>query len=316
MSPPDFAHRAESVVQLDGERRRVRGSAALPFAALAPVALIAALSPGLLSRIRGGGGGLSTDSLIRDSVAIVLLFALIWLALLVTQIWQRPQRPEIGEFEKLDWRLALRATIDTKLLLSIMSIVALGALILLLAPLLGGSGAPHLRLPPAPTAAANGRPHGAAHAGGATSLKLVAAVLIAIGVLASIVLAVYLVRASRLRRATRESHTNGLVAAVDESLEDLARETDPRRAVIKAYGRMERALAVAGTGRSQAETPLEYLRRALAAVHTNQQSIRRLTDLFEQARFSSHWIDATMKQEAIGALTALRSELGEGGEGS
>jgi hypothetical protein len=82
--------------------------------------------------------------------------------------------------------------------------------------------------------------------------------------------------------------------------------------VIKAYDRMELALTASGTGRDRAETPLEYLRRALAAVHASQHSIRRLTDLFEQARFSRHVIDSTMKQEAIEALTGLRSELDQG----
>jgi hypothetical protein len=133
-----------------------------------------------------------------------------------------------------------------------------------------------------------------------------------VAVLVAIVVAVLAVRAWGRRRAQvqpDEEEPDVLVAALGESLEDLDREPDPRRAVIKAYDRMERALAEQGVARRLAETPLEYLRRALSAVHANQRSISRLTDLFEQARFSQHWIDAAMKQEAIGALSALRAEL-------
>jgi hypothetical protein len=37
--------------------------------------------------------------------------------------------------------------------------------------------------------------------------------------------------------------------------------------------------------------------------------VRRLTGLFERARFSPHEIDARMKNEAIDALSGLRAEL-------
>ena len=128
--------------------------------------------------------------------------------------------------------------------------------------------------------------------------------------LLAVAVAVFALRARRRTAGAGEvARQDVLVAAVDDSLEDLAREPDPRRAVIKAYDRMERALAASGAARDRAETPIEYMRRALGAVRASQGSIRRLTDLFEQARFSRHTIDGGMKQEAIAALTALRSEL-------
>jgi hypothetical protein len=37
--------------------------------------------------------------------------------------------------------------------------------------------------------------------------------------------------------------------------------------------------------------------------------VTRLTDLFEQAKFSRHEIDATMKRDAIGALREIRDDL-------
>jgi hypothetical protein len=100
-----------------------------------------------------------------------------------------------------------------------------------------------------------------------------------------------------------------LVALVDDSLEDLRAEPDPRRAVIAAYARMERGLSAGGLTRQRAETALEYLGRVLAARRVSETAATRLTRLFEQAKFSHHRIGLDAKDEAIDALEALRDEL-------
>jgi Domain of unknown function (DUF4129) len=100
-----------------------------------------------------------------------------------------------------------------------------------------------------------------------------------------------------------------LSAALDESLDDLRSEPDLRRAIIAAYARMERALAVAGTPRKPAEAPLEYLARALRALDASAPAVTRLTDLFEWAKFSQHAPEPAMRDEAIDALVAVRDEL-------
>jgi hypothetical protein len=94
-----------------------------------------------------------------------------------------------------------------------------------------------------------------------------------------------------------------------ETLDDLRGERDPRQAVIRAYSRMERTLAARGLPRREAEAPLEYLGRVLDAVQASAHSVRRLTQLFQRARFSTHEIDTGMKQDAIEALSGLRAEL-------
>ncbi|HET6749516.1 MAG TPA: DUF4129 domain-containing protein [Actinomycetes bacterium] len=38
-------------------------------------------------------------------------------------------------------------------------------------------------------------------------------------------------------------------------------------------------------------------------------SVRRLTDLFERAKFSHHTIDRAMRDEAVAALRAVRADL-------
>lgn len=96
---------------------------------------------------------------------------------------------------------------------------------------------------------------------------------------------------------------------LDETLDDLRRERDPRKAVIAAYARMERSLGSYGLARRPAEAPLEYLGRVLAELTGSAAAARRLTRLFERAKFSEHSIDARMKEDAIAAVGAVRDEL-------
>src|SRR5262245_15904227 len=100
-----------------------------------------------------------------------------------------------------------------------------------------------------------------------------------------------------------------LSEVLSETLDDLRREPNPRKAVIGAYARMERTMAARGVPRERFEAPVEYLARVLDLVPVSAYSIRRLTGLFERARFSPHEIDARMKDDAIDALAGLRAEL-------
>ncbi len=114
------------------------------------------------------------------------------------------------------------------------------------------------------------------------------------------------------KRARGELHSElaaAVALAVDESLDDLRAEPDPRRAVIAAYARLERVLAAHGLPRKPAEAPLEYLGRMLAELSVSDRAARALTDLFERAKFSQHAVGAEMKDEAIDALQTVRDDL-------
>ncbi|HLX19256.1 MAG TPA: DUF4129 domain-containing protein [Gaiellaceae bacterium] len=134
-------------------------------------------------------------------------------------------------------------------------------------------------------------------------VAIVAALLAAAGVAAF---------ASRNRRQLKEWRFrphDDIADALDESLDDLRLEPDLRRAIIAAYARMERALAMAGLPRRASEAPTEYLSRALGSLDTSRESVARLTELFERAKFSQHDPDPSMRDEAIDALTVVRDEL-------
>jgi hypothetical protein len=133
-------------------------------------------------------------------------------------------------------------------------------------------------------------------------------VILVLAVLA--VVAVWLVdRRRRARVAARQEVEEMVAGVLDDTLDDLLAEADPRRAVIAAYARLERVLAVHGLPRRAPETPEEYLARILAHLDVDPGSIRRLTDLFAWAKFSRHEVNPTMKEEAIAALVRVRDEL-------
>jgi hypothetical protein len=140
--------------------------------------------------------------------------------------------------------------------------------------------------------------------------------------------------AERRRRGPPRTPAELLVELLDDTLDDVEREPDPRRAVIAAWARMERGLAAAGLPRRASEAPLEYAGRVLATAAgppghpfgtlpaggppggppdrtppVRPASVRRLTDLFERAKFSHHTIDRAMRDEAVAALRAVRADL-------
>lgn len=132
--------------------------------------------------------------------------------------------------------------------------------------------------------------------------------------LAGLLLLALAIRRENLRRPRLPGPPGAVLASLDESLDDLRAEPDPRRAVIAAYARMERALAVEGLERRASEAPLEYLARVLAELRASAGSSRRLTQLFERAKFSPHEVDSRMRDEAIAALEAVRSEVRDAGD--
>ena len=137
-------------------------------------------------------------------------------------------------------------------------------------------------------------------------------VIVVVG-LAGAAIVAYVVAVRRSSRAARsqDALVEQLAAVFDDTLDDLRAESDPRRAVIAAYARLERVLAAHGIARRAAETPDEYLTRILRALAIDAEAVRRLTDLFSRAKFSQHAVDFGMKEEAIEALEHVRDELGE-----
>jgi hypothetical protein len=90
---------------------------------------------------------------------------------------------------------------------------------------------------------------------------------------------------------------------------DLDTSADPREAVIACYVRMERAFAGAGAARLPNESPLELLARVLDELAVPEADVRRLTDLFTEARFSRHPVTDAMRVSARRSLDAVARAL-------
>ena len=103
-----------------------------------------------------------------------------------------------------------------------------------------------------------------------------------------------------------------LTAAVEDSLEDLRAEPDPRRAIIRCYARFERAAADSGLARDPWLTPMEFMREALERLPVSRTAVATLTGLFELARFSHRALESAERARALAALDEIKAAIATG----
>jgi hypothetical protein len=263
--------------------------------ALAAVVLLALVSAGSLRRPPGAGGGSARfPSALLETLGLLLFVAA--LAGSVLAVWtllpaKREQPPRR--------RNPVVAPLLILLFVLVLALLRrLGWLEGLALPGLRGNPRPTVTLPL--TTPARPLPRD-----GPRWLPFVV-----VGVLLLAMAASILLRSQQARRRRAALAAPGdLAVLLDHTLGELEHETDPRRAVIAAWIRMERGLAAAGLPRLAAEAPFEYAARVLQRSGVRPASVRRLTDLFEQAKFSQHTIDEGMRRAAVEAVTVIRQEL-------
>ena len=135
--------------------------------------------------------------------------------------------------------------------------------------------------------------------------------LIVTGVMALLLLGAFAATVMRRRALLLEAQTieDALAEVMDDALDDIRDEGDPRRAIIAAYARMEKLLAGFGRARAPSEAPFEYLARVLLDLRVSRRPVEALTELFERAKFSAHALGAEDKSRAIESLQSVRDEL-------
>jgi len=144
------------------------------------------------------------------------------------------------------------------------------------------------------------------------TLSLVAAVVIACSILAILLVRPWVTIAEWLRQARVRrgaSPVENMTSALAAGRRALEIGDDPRTAVIACYRQCEAALASRRRGRHAAETPREFLRGALAALHLPAQPIRALLQVFERARFSDLPMTRLDRSIALGALDEISTDL-------
>lgn len=115
--------------------------------------------------------------------------------------------------------------------------------------------------------------------------------------------------ASALARRRPESTADALRDAVEESLDELRRDPDARRAIIKCYRRFEVASARSGLAREPWETPTEFMRAAARDRPRASDAVERLTRLFERARFGHHPMGLAERDAACASVGEIGAAL-------
>jgi Domain of unknown function (DUF4129) len=150
-------------------------------------------------------------------------------------------------------------------------------------------------------------------------------VIIILGALVAAALVYLIVVVSRgwiwlgLRRGTAgtpitpadQEDESDLREAVESGQSALRQFDDARAAIIACYVAMEQSLDRAGAAGAVADTPYELLVRAADQGLVQGDSAARLTALFYEARFSTHPMPFTKRDEAQRALGELAASLGD-----
>jgi Domain of unknown function (DUF4129) len=256
-----------------------------------------------------GGGSAQAPSLLSDYIATIALVIMPIGAVLV--IWGLANRRRQQALQgRRNWRRELVAVAIISLLLSVAVVTAekrqggpngrAGALPPI--GILGGTTGPQARQKRQPEPVQQHTPRWRW-----LPVLVLGSLLVGIFVTAGVVSA----QARRNREALDDEAElkRALDEVLSDSLDDLRAERDPRRAVIRAYARMEKTFAAYGVPREEHETPVEYMGRVLDSLRVSSYAVQRLVQLFERAKFSPHEVGPSMKDDAIEALAGLRSEL-------
>jgi hypothetical protein len=232
-------------------------------------------------------------------VLLVVAFLVLWVETPGARRRKKARRALAGD--ELD---ELGASLWTGGKTAAVVLVAVALLCIATLPLLSHGSAPsHPSNVPATVIAEKGGPgRKTVHTG---SLLLPIAVAVAI-----LVPAAFLIR----RRLWREEapptdDTAAFGRAVRASIAALESERDPRRAILRAYARMEQAFRDVEIERARDETASEFLGRTMGRLPVSAPAAAALTEHFEEARYSAHEVTDSDRAAALASLRRVEREL-------
>ena len=288
---------------MDANARRRGGSAgrtvAIVAGVLTLVGVVAIASTGSVPTGTGGSGRRPSEGFVDTAFSLFLVLMVICTVFVaVTLTFFRRYDPVTGAPKR------------RSLLQSLVSFVVSVALLAIIVRAVTGSRGdrPEPLIPGFDNLGGRGRENGGARYEPEFAVWPVVVIVALLAIAAG---AIWL--SARGRKAARDplltTPAEALADVLAATLDDLRAERDPRRAVIGAYARMERAFAASGLPRRDAEAPEEYLGRVLDEVQVSPRAAGRLTALFAWARFSVHDVRPEMKDEAIETLVQVQEEL-------
>jgi len=100
---------------------------------------------------------------------------------------------------------------------------------------------------------------------------------------------------------------------IDKAILEIIHGDDPRGVVIRCYNEM--CILVAGKGiHGRTLTPGEFKVKIREELGVKGEAVDDLTSLFEEARYSHHFIGEVHRERALKSLRSFSEELGEKGE--
>jgi hypothetical protein len=149
-----------------------------------------------------------------------------------------------------------------------------------------------------------------------SDLSLLLDILLGIGIAVVVIAAVFLWRRLHLATEPAPEATYGttdeqrrLFEAVDSGRRALLGGDDARAAVIACYAAMEESLAASGVARRASDSPQDLLERAATSGLLTGGGAPALTELFREARYSTHPMDGGHRDLAAAALTEIAAAL-------
>ena len=271
------------------------------------VSLVALASGG--SPWHGGGGqdvpvGVVNGIAAAAGALVVGSLLLVWVG---TPWAETRRRRRLGARDLEDFGASLSAAVKVAAIVG----GAIGLLLLVALPFLVPTEAPPLGGTPG-DAAPGGQANAPGPAEEPASIALTWLVLGSAAALLLVAPAAVVVRRRRARRA-RQAVVPDAAALVGSglrrSLADLESERDPRRAVQRAYARMEESLGAIELSRAPDETPSEFTARILRVLGASAAAASELTGLFEIARFSDRPMDEDDRRRAIASVRRVEAEV-------
>jgi hypothetical protein len=296
-------------VEQGGSRRELRALAlaALVLALLAVVGLASSVSAWHATRAASAPPTALQGLAAAGGVVLVVALLLLWVETPTVPPLRRKRRALAGD--ELD---ELGASLWTAGKTLAVVLLAVAIFCIATRPLLSGASAPSQSLtgvhPSARAGPSRSQGVRSAHSVNLGWLLLPIAVTFTI-----LTPAAALIRRRRLKRgqAAHAEEPSALGRAVRASIAALESERDPRKAILRAYARMEQAFRNVEIVRARDETASEFLGRTMRRLPVSAAAAAALTERFEEVRYSTHQITETDREQALASLHRVERELEE-----